>query len=146
MTDHGCKSGTNDTQIKIEYQNGIKQNVEQIANKKFRTNKEVVNAIVKSEINKQIGEGWREQACEIIQRSEKIYLYGVSVSETDLFWWKTLMKWFEESRSHELAIHCYLNSTNSDLEERTTAIKKVFVKSFLQNVNTFLFNFLSICL
>lgn len=107
-------------------------NVEQIANKKFRTNKEVVNAIVKSEINKQIGEGWREQACEIIQRSEKIYLYGVSVGETDLFWWKTLIKWFEESRSHELAIHCYLNSTNSDLEERTTAIKKVFVK-YLRN-------------
>ena len=102
-------------------------NVTQIANESFRTNKKIVNMMVKGEYDKQIRAGWREKAYNIIQNSDEIYIYGMSLGETDMFWWKTIAEWFEKDLiNHKLVIYCHPDDDNKMLLAKTnTALENI---------------------
>ena len=89
--------------------------VEQIANEAFRTNERVVQMMVKGEADKAIGAGWRSRAHNIVQKSDKIYVYGMSLGDTDMFWWMILANWLEASPSHQLAIYCHPRASEDDM-------------------------------
>lgn len=90
-------------------------NPSQIVNESFRSNKEILQMMVKCEMDKKLGRGWREQALSIIRRSQKIYVYGSSLGDTDEFWWKALAQWFEEDTTHQLALYSHPKDTEEEI-------------------------------
>lgn len=99
-------------------------NPDQIANERFRDDSDILQLMVKGEIDKQLGRNWRAEAQEIIRNSDKIYVYGASLGETDAFWWRTLAKWYEaDLENRQLALYCHPD----DDEEQLRKKQKVFV-------------------
>lgn len=90
-------------------------NPSQIANESFRNNEEILQMMVKGEIDKKLGKRWREQALSIIRRSQKIYVYGSSLGDTDEFWWKALAQWFEADITHQLALYSHPKATKEEM-------------------------------
>lgn len=89
-------------------------NPSQIANESFRDDPDILQLMVKGEVDKKLGRNWRVEAQEIIRNSDKIYVYGASLGDTDEFWWKELAHWFEsDAENHQLALYCH-PSTNID--------------------------------
>lgn len=83
-------------------------NPTQIANEKFREDPEILQLMVKGEIDSKLGRNWRAEAQNIIKSSDKIYVYGASLGATDEFWWKELARWFEDdTENHQLALYCH---------------------------------------
>ncbi|MGL5014310.1 MAG: AbiH family protein [Bacteroidales bacterium] len=69
--------------------------IEQVANKAFRTNNNVVNALVKPTSN-QIQKHLIDSDCiNIINESNLICLFGLSIGDTDRFWWEQIGTWLE---------------------------------------------------
>ena len=99
--------------------------ISQIANEKFRTEQEIVDLMVKGESDKKIDQGWREKACQIINNSDVIGIFGMSVGDTDRFWWEQLMKWFSEDYNHQLIVYSKGKGTE---EERKAEIRARFKK------------------
>lgn len=81
--------------------------ISQIANESFRKDGEIVELMVKGEADRKTDHKWRKHACNIIQNSDIVCIYGMSLGDTDLFWWKQLAEWFEKDKNHELVIYCY---------------------------------------
>ena len=101
-------------------------NSNQIANECFRNDPDILQLMVKGEIDKKLGRNWRKDAQEIISNSDKIYVYGASLGETDEFWWKTIAQWFEvDIDNHQLALYCHSDATGDELEEK----QQIFVKN-----------------
>ena len=93
----------------------------QIANDCFRKDRRITQMMVKGEIDKRLNRGWRKKATEIIKKSDKIYIYGASLGDTDEFWWKTIAQWFEKDPAgHQLAIYCHPTASAIELREKQT--------------------------
>ena len=103
-------------------------NTMQIANEAFREDEEIVQMMVKGEVDKKIGRNWRKDAVSIIDKSDKIYIYGASLGETDEFWWKTLARWFEADEKHELAIYCHPEENEDDMTRKIEQFLNSIVK------------------
>ena len=100
-------------------------NVDQIANKEFRKNQEIVNLMVKGEIDKNIGQGWRENAVRLILKSDKIYVLGASMGDTDEFWWKTLAEWVESRNGCcELVLNCRPDTDKEKQKQKVERFRK----------------------
>ena len=101
-------------------------NPNQIANERFRNDPDILQLMVKGEIDKKLGYNWRTQAQEIIANSDKIYVYGASMGDTDEFWWRTLAKWYEDDiKNHQIAVYCHPNSDEIKMQKN----KEHFVNS-----------------
>ncbi len=98
-------------------------NVEQIANEEFRGNHQITELMVKGAVDRKVGRKWREKATQIIEDSDKIFVFGASIGDTDEFWWRTLARWFEDgSKQHQLAIVCHPDDDEVKMREK---IKKM---------------------
>lgn len=101
-------------------------NPEQIANENFRDDPDILQLMVKGEIDKKLGKNWRAEAQNIIDDSDIIYVYGASLGETDAFWWKTLAKWYEDDiDNRQLALYCHPD----DDEDKLRMKQETFVKN-----------------
>ncbi len=60
----------------------------QIANDKFRTNQDVLDVVVKPESNKMFGNGKSSQVKHLLNSSQLVVLFGLSLGETDKLWWE----------------------------------------------------------
>lgn len=101
-------------------------NPSQIANERFRNDPDILELMVKGEIDKKLGRNWRADAQDIIKYSDKIYLYGVSLGDTDEFWWKALAGWFEVNlEDHQLALYCHPDVTDAELKQK----RELFVRN-----------------
>ena len=85
--------------------------------------------MVKGKIDKKLGQRWQEKAMRIIQKCDKIYVFGASLGDTDEFWWESLAQWFEASpERHQLAFYCHPDSNKVKMQEKA--------KIFVDNVST----------
>lgn len=103
-------------------------NPSQIANESFRDDPDILQLMVKGEVDKKLGRNWRVEAQEIIRNSDKIYVYGASLGDTDEFWWKELAYWFEsDAKNHQLALYCHPSANIDEMLENQ--------KRFVNNVS-----------
>ena len=85
-------------------------NVEQIDNESFRTDEEVLNSLVKPQLNTLI-QHHRDVRCKkLIDNAQIICLFGLSIGETDKTWWeyignrlqagntKLIIFWWDENK------------------------------------------------
>ena len=80
-------------------------NPSQIANESFQTDARIVDYMVKTNVNKALGEMKTEKAKEIIDKSTYVCLFGLSIGDTDSTWWKYLMEWLKKSKVNRLVIY-----------------------------------------
>jgi hypothetical protein len=71
------------------------------------------NIMVKSNAVSTAGEHWTDRAESIIDHSDIICLYGVSIGETDTRWWKRVCKWLENPNK-KLVVFWYDENMTSD--------------------------------
>lgn len=65
------------------------------------------NLLIKPKISDSLRNGIRTQATNIIQNSSVIYIYGMSLGETDRYWWEEIGKWLQNSSNNRLIISKY---------------------------------------
>lgn len=63
---------------------------EQIAKTDFRNNPDILDVIVKPRTNDMFGNGKNDAAMNLLNNSNLIVLFGVSVGDTDKKWWETI--------------------------------------------------------
>lgn len=108
-------------------------NPAQIANLNFRNDPDILQLMVKGEIDRKLGHNWRNQAQEIIEISDKIYVYGASLGDTDEFWWRTLAKWFEaDPEGHQLALYCHPKANPDEMKKEQRRFITTISKHFTQ--------------
>lgn len=64
---------------------------DQIKNKKFNSNHEMLLSMCKLEINKYIGENKIKKAEGILDSSTIVCIFGMSIGETDKHWWEKIV-------------------------------------------------------
>ena len=105
--------------------------ITQIGNPDLRTDSRVVEYIVKSEVNEALGEQRIENAKRIIDNSDYIAIYGMSLGDTDLMWWQYLLEWLQKKDARRLVLYVYANpSDNPSGQEKLRRInmwKNVFL-------------------
>lgn len=85
-------------------------NAGQISNEKLKTNAKLTNYIIKSEVNKELGEKKIETAREIIDKSRYICLFGLSIGDTDAVWWKYIIEWLKRNDDNRLVLYINKNT------------------------------------
>ena len=79
-------------------------NVSQIANEAFQNDRRITDYMIKTNVNKALGERKIEIAKEIIDNSRYICLFGLSIGDTDSTWWKYLVEWLNRSDTNRLVL------------------------------------------
>lgn len=85
----------------------------QIANKELASNQRFKKYIIKPIQNKIIRMNYDISATDLIDKSEIICVYGMSIGPTDKLWWKKLINWLGSSPSRQLALFLYNKDYNS---------------------------------
>lgn len=98
---------------------GVNDN-KQVSNTTLFNKGEFKYNYVKPIANKMLGEQQNQEAQKIISESDIIFIYGMSLGESDKIWWEQIMKWLLENaeREHFLIIFWYdkFMSRNSPLD------------------------------
>lgn len=79
-------------------------NSSQIDNEKFQADRRIVDYMIKTNVNKALGERKVETAKGIIDKSKYICLFGLSLGYTDCTWWKYIAEWLNISNDNRLII------------------------------------------
>ena len=88
-------------------------NVNQIANPELQKATELTNYIIKATINEELGEGKTQRAKQLIDDSEYVCIYGMSLGETDLMWWKYLVNWLNYRSTRRLVLYVHEDATSN---------------------------------
>lgn len=82
-------------------------NKEQIKNLKFNIDRKVERAFIKPRFNHYYDEVRVQSAKDIIENSDVICIYGLSLGESDLTWSKSVANWLLESSAKQLIYFAY---------------------------------------
>lgn len=106
----------------------------QIKNPRFQNSKPVVRSIVKPEMNKNT-ESLREARCvKLINAANTICVFGMSLGETDKFWWKTIGEHLVLSDT-KLVIFSICDALPPIRAYKTATIKERIQDKFLSYLN-----------
>lgn len=90
----------------------------QIANEKLKDNSSLTKYIIKSDINNALGEKKVERAKKIIDRSKYVCLFGLSIGDTDSFWWSYLIEWLKRDKNNRLVLYVFSNTKVGTLAQQ----------------------------
>ena len=79
----------------------------QIDNSGFNNNNELTELLIKHEIDANSDQGFERKAISIIENSDLICIYGMSLGDTDNQWWKHLINWLRNDSAHYLIVFDY---------------------------------------
>lgn len=79
----------------------------QISNPDLRSNRRLTDYIIKSAVNEALGEQRVSDAKQIISNSDYIGIYGMSLGDTDIMWWKYLLEWLQAKSARRLVLYVY---------------------------------------
>ena len=74
----------------------------------------VIRRVVKPRKNNALGNTVDETGKELIQNSDIICIYGMSIGETDSIWWERIGNWLTKSNSHWLIYFVHDTNINAD--------------------------------
>lgn len=104
----------------------------QIDNSVLQSDRRLSEYIIKAAVNEALGEQRIEKAKGIIDKSDYIGIYGMSLGDTDLMWWEYLLAWLQKKDSRRLVLYVYTDpSDNPSGQEKLRRInmwKDVFLK------------------
>ncbi len=88
-------------------------NEKQIGNTKLQASTKLTNYIIKAKVNDALGEGKTERAKALIESSDYVCVYGMSLGDTDLMWWKYLVNWLNKKGTRRLVLYMYEKETSN---------------------------------
>lgn len=88
-------------------------NARQIGNHELRTFPKLTNYIIKATVNEALGGEKTERAKQLIDDSDYVCVYGMSLGDTDLMWWKYLVNWLAGKNSRRLVLYIYEKGTTN---------------------------------
>ena len=79
----------------------------QIENESLAEDEEFKSLFVKPEVNFELKTQVERDGKQIIDNSDVICVYGMSLGKTDKLWWKKLVEWLRADAKHQLVIFLY---------------------------------------
>lgn len=74
-------------------------NEEQISNKDFRLDEDILDVMIKPRGNENIGSLIDRECQDLIKEADVIYIFGSSLGETDKMWWTAIKERFSNSQA-----------------------------------------------
>ena len=119
-------------------------NAEQIANKQLADNKSFVPRIIKLETIKALGRNSANEARELIDNSNIIIAFGLSIGITDKYWWNYIISWLNKNIDRQFILFVYDDKMDSTLnftklntiENARTKLFSVLDNSVQEEYNT----------
>lgn len=119
---------------------GVNDN-NQVINTNLTVNEEFIYSYVKPIANKMLGEQLDEDAKKVISESDIIFIYGMSLGESDKIWWQQIVELVcdkVDNREHFLVVFWYdrlLNRNNplDNIRCQEKIVNKML--SFVPNIN-----------
>jgi len=106
----------------------------QIANKRLSDDDDI-QCLIKPYQNNSIGANNEKKAKQLIDKSNIICIYGMSIGETDKTWWEYIYKWLSADSSRHLVIFYYNNKLNIQLPKSKINHKNKVLKSFFSVID-----------
>lgn len=103
----------------------------QITNKHFATDNDIVQEIVKPQQNIDARTRYENEVGSIINSSDIICIYGMSIGATDKKWWNIISKWLSGNTSRRLVILTYDKNYNARFPHTQRRITNKAVDTFL---------------
>ena len=110
-------------------------NISQIRNPFLQNDEELVYSIVKPISNRELESGQDEKAKELIETSNVIIIYGMSLGETDNSWWREIADWLLQGKNSEerfLIVYSCDGTTNRSSARNAVRNQKEVRKKFLE--------------
>lgn len=82
----------------------------QIMNSKLKDNSDLTDFIIKTRVNETLGELNISRTKEIINSSKYICIFGLSIGDTDNYWWSYLIEWLLKDANNRLVLFTYNNT------------------------------------
>jgi len=136
-------SNYNDTLSQITHIHGMTHNhlifgldnETQIKNQDFRNESRLKEIILKPEINLKLKKEIHTEVTRIVLSSKLIYIFGMSIGETDLVWWKLLAEWLQKDLSNILVIVNYTKEIDQTIPEDEIEFENKVLDRFFRLVN-----------
>ncbi len=90
-------------------------NAYQILNEKFSSNLDVADYLIKPQSNLAIGDTFTQNCSEMVNQSNVIFLYGVSLGDTDEYIWKIIGDKFRNTSNLGVILNVY---TDKGIDDR----------------------------
>ncbi len=105
-------------------------NESQISNKIMLDNPYIRNLLIKPEASFNTGKQIYEECISLIDSSNIICLYGLSIGETDTTWWKQICKWLTNEKNY-LVIFAYKDSIKNLIPASRLELEESCRRQFL---------------
>lgn len=92
---------------------GVNDNT-QIHNEDLKNDRKIQTVFIKPFLNDRLGNLKNEKVSQLINGSEIICIYGMSLGSSDDFWWGKIVQWLKNSSEHYLVIFKYLENEYSN--------------------------------
>jgi len=92
---------------------GVNNN-KQIYNEDLKNNRKIQTVFIKPFLNDRLGNLKNEKVSQFIDGSEIICIHGMSLGNSDNFWWEKIVQWLKRSSDHYLMIFKYLGDEYSN--------------------------------
>jgi len=87
----------------------------QVANKEFLKNRKFSRQFIKPLTNTGLQTMRDDKAKNIIEKSDVICIFGMSLGATDRIWWQQIIAWLRQARNHYLVIFTLVPDYNPNL-------------------------------
>lgn len=98
---------------------------EQISNKEFRKNDDIVESFVKNECNIAGKHLTQEKCTKIIKEANLICVFGSSLGDTDKIWWEIIGRQLREGCLLILFVHMDEEISDRDVHRQNRTVKKI---------------------
>lgn len=96
---------------------------------------EYINQIIKSEIDKDNKENTYKKAFNVLGNSKLIYIYGMSIGETDKLWWDKICTLMHNDKNLNIIIHMFDTPKNMLIRRKYTTFENQVRERFLSFSN-----------
>ncbi len=96
---------------------------------------EYINQIIKSEIDKDNKQNTYKKAFNVLNNSKLIYIYGMSIGETDKLWWEKICALMHNNKNLNIIIHMFDAPKNPLIRRKYTTYENQVRRRFLSFSN-----------
>lgn len=106
----------------------------QVNNAFLTGNNEFLDTFIKERLNKNLGQRRTQTAEKMIEESDIICIYGLSIGHTDRMWWKKITDWLHRSTYHKLIIY-YKDGRDRSSSQRIIRAKNRVKDKMVENMD-----------
>ena len=107
-------------------------NETQIKNEEYRSSERILQMLIKPQMNDYLQMLNDQKATRFINESKIVCIFGMSIGETDLSWWKTISAWLQGDDDNQLIIFWwdenYSRLSPYDIYDNDTEIRDKFFR------------------